>query len=97
MYSASHEESATTLCFWDCQLTGLLPRKKITPVVLFLSFCYPSMIRVAVAGQLQFSIATLVCAAVIRRPGHLPQKMLYCSIVVGRGLLHEPAQVPNGK
>jgi hypothetical protein len=34
MYSASQVESATTFCFWDCQLMGLLPRKNSTPVVL---------------------------------------------------------------
>jgi hypothetical protein len=34
MYSASQVESATTFYFWDCQLTGLLPRKNSTLVVL---------------------------------------------------------------
>jgi len=34
MYFASQEDSATTLCFCDCQVMTLLPRKKRTPVVL---------------------------------------------------------------
>jgi hypothetical protein len=34
MYSASHEESTTTFCLEDCQVMGLLPRKKTMPVVL---------------------------------------------------------------
>lgn len=37
VYSASHEERATTRCFWDCQLVGLRPRNNDTPKVLFLS------------------------------------------------------------
>jgi hypothetical protein len=42
MYSASHEEVATAFCFWDCQLMGLLPRKKSTPEVLFLESTSPA-------------------------------------------------------
>jgi hypothetical protein len=34
MYSTSQEESATTFCLEDCQVMGLLPRKKTMPVVL---------------------------------------------------------------
>ncbi|WVZ75283.1 hypothetical protein U9M48_023355 [Paspalum notatum var. saurae] len=36
MYSASHEDRATTRCFCDCQVTGLPSRKKMIPLVLFL-------------------------------------------------------------
>uniref|UniRef100_A0A0A9CCE6 Uncharacterized protein n=1 Tax=Arundo donax TaxID=35708 RepID=A0A0A9CCE6_ARUDO len=42
MYSASQLDSATTFCFADCQLIGASPRKKITPVVLFLLSTSPA-------------------------------------------------------
>jgi hypothetical protein len=43
IYSASHDDSVTTFCLEDCQVIGLLDRKYIIPLVLFLSTGLPTM------------------------------------------------------